>query len=48
MASREADAVRLEALRDRLEAGLRNTPDAIIFSGDVRRLPNTVLFTTRA
>ena len=47
MASREADAVRLEALRDRLEAGLRNTPDAIIFSGEVRRLPNTVLFTTR-
>jgi cysteine desulfurase len=46
IASREADAARLEALQDRLEAGLRSTPNAIIFSGDVRRLPNTVLFTT--
>ena len=34
MASREADAARLQALRDRLEAGLRSTPDAIIFSGE--------------
>jgi cysteine desulfurase len=47
MAAREADAVRLEGLRDRLEAGLRNTPAATIFSGEVRRLPNTVLFTTQ-
>jgi cysteine desulfurase len=45
MAAREANAARLEALQHRLEAGLRSTPDAIIFSGDVRRLPNTVLFT---
>jgi cysteine desulfurase len=39
------DAIRLEALRDRLEAGLRRTPGIIVFSGDVGRLPNTTLFT---
>jgi cysteine desulfurase len=39
------DAVRLEGLRDRLEQGLRCTPGLILFSGDVRRLPNTTLFT---
>jgi cysteine desulfurase len=39
------DAIRLEALRDRLEAGLRRTPGIIVFSGDARRLPNTTLFT---
>ena len=41
----EADRPRLEGLRDRLEAGLRQTPGAIIFSRDVPRLPNTTLFT---
>jgi cysteine desulfurase len=40
-----ADRPRLEALRDRLEAALRQTPGAIIFSRDVPRLPNTTLFT---
>jgi len=45
MAAREADAVRLGGLRDRLETGLRQSPGAIVFSDDVWRLPNTVLFT---
>ena len=39
------DAVRMQALRTRLEAGLRQAPGAILFSEDVQRLPNTVLFT---
>ena len=34
-----------EALRNRLESGLRQTPGAIVFSDDVPRLPNTTLFT---
>jgi cysteine desulfurase len=46
MAARQADAARLEGLRDRLEDGLRQTPGMIVFSGDVQRLPNTTLFTT--
>ena len=38
------DAQRMAALRDRLEAGLREaTPDAVIFSAGVDRLPNTTL-----
>jgi cysteine desulfurase len=41
----ERDAVRLEGLRNRLENGLRQTPDVIVFSDDVTRLPNTTLFT---
>ncbi|HET6838500.1 MAG TPA: cysteine desulfurase family protein [Bradyrhizobium sp.] len=41
----EAEAIRLEGLRNRLEKGLRETPDVIVFSDDVRRLPNTTLFT---
>ena len=41
----QADAARLESLRDRLEDGLRQTPDVIVFSGDAERLPNTILFT---
>jgi cysteine desulfurase len=41
----EDDAIRIEALRNRLEDGLRQTPGAIVFSGDVPRLPNTTLFT---
>jgi cysteine desulfurase len=36
---------RLEQLRERLEDGLRSTPEVAIFSNDVPRLPNTTLFT---
>ena len=45
MGARESDAIRLESLRNRLERGLRETTGAIVFSGDVPRLPNTTLFT---
>ncbi len=45
MDSLQNDAIRLENLRNRLEKGLRQTPGAIVFSGDVPRLPNTTLFT---
>jgi cysteine desulfurase len=45
MASLEGDAARLRHLRDRLEAGLRETPGMIVFSEAVPRLPNTTLFT---
>jgi cysteine desulfurase len=45
MAALEREAVRLRGLRDRLEEGLRQTPDMIVFSDDVSRLPNTSLFT---
>lgn len=45
MGSLENDAIGLENLRNRLEKGLRQTPGAIVFSGDVPRLPNTTLFT---
>ena len=45
MSSLERDALRLEGLRNRLENGLRQTPDVIVFSDDVTRLPNTTLFT---
>ncbi len=41
----EADTVRVESLRNRLENGLRQTPDALVFSEDAPRLPNTTLFT---
>ena len=41
----DRDAIRLEGLRNHLENGLRQTPDMIVFSGDVPRLPNTTLFT---
>ena len=44
MAALKADAVRLRGLRERLEHGLRQTPGLVIFSDDVKRLPNTVLF----
>jgi cysteine desulfurase len=37
--------IRIENLRNRLEKGLRQTSGAIVFSGDVPRLPNTTLFT---
>jgi cysteine desulfurase len=39
------DVPRLESLRNRLEAGLRQTRGVLVFSGDVPRLPNTTLFT---
>jgi cysteine desulfurase len=45
MAARASDAVRLESLRNRLENGLRQTPDVIVFAENVPRLPNTTLFT---
>ena len=45
MATLEADAVRVQGLRDRLEDGLAQTPDMIVFSQGVQRLPNTTLFT---
>jgi cysteine desulfurase len=45
MAALEADGKRLRALRERLEAGLRQTPGMIIFSEGATRLPNTTLFT---
>jgi cysteine desulfurase len=45
MGTLEKDAIRLETLRSRLESGLRQTPGVLIFSEDVRRLPNTTLFT---
>jgi cysteine desulfurase len=41
----ERDAIRLETLRIRLENGLRQTPDVIVFADGVARLPNTTLFT---
>jgi cysteine desulfurase len=43
--SLENDAIRLGALRNRLESGLQETPGAIVFSDDAPRLPNTTLFT---
>lgn len=39
------DASRITNLRNRLEKGLRDTAGATVFSDDVGRLPNTVLFT---
>jgi cysteine desulfurase len=41
----EADAMRTEGLRNRLERGLRQSPGTIIFSEGIPRLPNTTLFT---
>ncbi|CAL77319.1 Cysteine desulfurase (Nitrogenase metalloclusters biosynthesis protein nifS) [Bradyrhizobium sp. ORS 278] len=41
----EADLPRVTALRDRLEAGLRQTAGVTVFSSDAPRLPNTTLFT---
>jgi cysteine desulfurase len=43
--ARETDASRLEALKNRLECGLRQTPGVVIFAADAPRLPNTTLFT---
>jgi cysteine desulfurase len=45
MAALAGDAARLQALRERLEKGLQQTPGMIVFSEDVPRLPNTTLFT---
>ncbi|MDI4233358.1 cysteine desulfurase family protein [Bradyrhizobium sp. Arg237L] len=45
MAGLATDAVRLQALRDRLEVGLREVDGIIVFSDGVPRLPNTTLFT---
>ena len=45
MAALEGETIRLEGLRNRLEKGLREAADAIVFSRDVPRLPNTALFT---
>jgi cysteine desulfurase len=45
MAGLEADAGRVNGLRNRLEAGLRRTPGMIVFCDGVPRLPNTALFT---
>jgi cysteine desulfurase len=39
------NASKFEALRNRLENGLRQTPDVIVFSEATPRLPNTTLFT---
>ncbi|MGJ4939531.1 cysteine desulfurase family protein [Bradyrhizobium sp. HKCCYLS1011] len=44
MAALEADSERVGSLRDRLEAGLRQTAGLVVFSSDVPRLPNTTLF----
>ena len=41
----EDNAARLLGLRDRLEAGLKQTPNMVVFSEGVPRLPNTTLFT---
>ncbi|MDQ8731562.1 cysteine desulfurase family protein [Bradyrhizobium sp. LHD-71] len=43
----EADAVKMRALRDRLEAGLRSIAGVTVFSAGVPRLPNTTLFALR-
>ncbi len=44
-AARQADALRMVALRDRFEAGLKAaTPQAVIFGESAPRLPNTTLF----
>jgi len=44
-AAMERDSIRVQRLRHRLESGLQQTPGTIVFSDDVKRLPNTVLFT---
>jgi cysteine desulfurase len=44
VASRDSDAIRIEALRNRLEAGLRQTRGVLVFSENEPRLPNTTLF----
>jgi cysteine desulfurase len=45
MAVLPGDAERLQGLRSRLEAGLKETPGMILFAAVAPRLPNTTLFT---
>jgi cysteine desulfurase len=45
LATLPIEAGRVQALRERLESGLQQTPHMIVFSDGVRRLPNTTLFT---
>ncbi len=45
MAALKTEAPRVEALRRRLERGLKPAPGAVIFSENAPRLPNTSLFT---
>ena len=45
MAAVEADAARLQNLKNQLEDGLKQTPGMIVFAEEVPRLPNTTLFT---
>lgn len=42
--TRATEMARIQALRDRLEDGLRQTRGGVIFSQEVLRLPNTTLF----
>jgi cysteine desulfurase len=44
LVGRERGAISEEGLRIRLENGLKQTPGAVIFANEVKRLPNTVLF----
>ena len=44
MAALKADSARVRELRGQLESGLRQTPDMVVFSEQIERLPNTVLF----
>jgi cysteine desulfurase len=41
----DPDEARLQGLRSRLERGLRESPNVIIFAEETPRLPNTTLFT---
>jgi cysteine desulfurase len=45
VAALESNAERLKILRNRLEAGLRQTPGLVIFAENAARVPNTTLFT---
>ena len=45
MANLDAEASRMQLLRDRLERGLRQNESLTLFSEEVARLPNTSLFT---
>ena len=45
IAAMAADVRRIEGLRNRLEAGLCEHPEVTVFSVDMQRLPNTILFT---
>jgi cysteine desulfurase len=45
MATRDAECVRMEQLRNRLEQGLLQSEGLTLFAEEVARLPNTTLFT---